>query len=105
MRSTRSASEAAPLGPRVFVSYSFANAGAAAFRDFLLESGFAVEFIEGTTLLGEQSLSATLIERIRAANYVVPLVDRDAAGWRYVRIEYETESGGGVPVVSVTQAS
>lgn len=104
MGSTSSRSEPASLGPRVFISYSFSNAGAPAFRDFLLESGFTVEFIEATTLLGEQSLSATLIDRIRAADYVVPLIDRAAAASRYVRLEIETAQGAGVPVIPVLAA-
>jgi hypothetical protein len=96
-----SLSKPASLGPRVFVSYSFSNAEATAFRDFLQESGFAVDFIEATTLLGELSLSAALIERIRAADYVVPLVDHAAIGSQYVRLEIETALGAGVPVIPV----
>ena len=101
MGSTSSLGEPASLGPRVFVSYSFSNAEATAFRDFLLESGFTVEFIEATTLLGEQSLSAALIDRIRAADYVVPLIDRAAVGSRYVRLEIETARDAGVPLIPV----
>ena len=101
MRSRSPASDRPALGPRVFVSYSFSNAGATAFRDCLLDAGFAVEFIEATTLLGEQSLSTALIERIRAADYIVPLIDRAAAGSRYVQLEIETARSAGIPVIPV----
>lgn len=95
--------EIPPRGPRVFISYSFANPRVAAFRDSLQQRGFRPTVVEAATLLGSPSLTEAISGLIRGADCVIPLVDAAAATSNWVRKELELALAYRVPIIPVLE--
>lgn len=76
-------------GPRVFLSYSFADRGSAeVVRDALVSRGCQVRMEDEASLLGQQ-LSRVLPERIRDAEVFVQLVTETSSSSMWVQREFE----------------
>jgi TIR domain len=90
-------------GPRVFVSYSFANPSIGNVKRELENLGFRPTIVDDTTLLGKESLTESIAALIREADYVVPVVDAHAVGSAWVHKEVELATEAGVPFIPLLE--
>jgi hypothetical protein len=90
-------------GPRVFVSYSFANPSIGNVKRELESLGFRPTIVDDTTLLGKESLTESIAELIRQADYVVPLLDAHAVSSAWVQKEMELATEAGIPFVPILE--
>ena len=90
-------------GPRTFISYAFGNDLAPRLARGLTEAGFQVTLVDDRSLLGRPSLGAALDELIRAAEVVIPVLDRKANASRWVLHELEAAANYQRPLFPVVQ--